>query len=263
VIQNLNPQSVDHDDAVISDIEGSNLLAVKKIYSLFLLQSKMMRKSSSRKPRGRGLLALPVVLVQLFLTLLVIVYIFATLSFAFYPYFIYSSSSSTRGQESDVGVRTSSSQQQQLQRPSVHGAVHQADKNINPPQQQQQKNKALNLPLDYNKKRTYKDWKQLAVQLARLPADELLQELRDKDPFGTRTFEEQLLQEETRLGRILQLPQEIRTLFPCPDNDNRISYPDQRNLLQATNFRNGMPGTFLFFQHLRKAYVYIRDDEAV
>lgn len=220
----------------------------------------MMRKSSSRQPRGRGLLALPVVLVQLYLTLLVMVYIFATLSFAFYPYFIYSSSSSTRG-ESDVVVRTSSSQQQQLQRPSVHGAVHEAFKNINPPQQHQKK--ALNLPLDNNKKRTYTDWKQLAVQLARLPADELLQELRDKDPFGTRTFEEQLLQEETRLGRILQLPQEIRTLFPCPGNDNRISYPDQRNLSQAANFRNGMPGTFLFFQHLRKAYVYIRDDEAV
>jgi hypothetical protein len=215
---------------------------MKQQQSLLFLPSKMRR---SNEHRG-GLLALPVMLVQLLLALLAILYIIATLSFAFYPYF--SSSSSTTSGES-VFDNTNHQQQQFLQRPSVHGAVGASAA-------QQQQKASDHLPRD-NTKRTYKDWKQLAIRLARLPAGELLKELRDKDPFGTRAFEEQLLQEETRLGRILQLPQEIRALFPCPGNDNRISYPDQRNHSKAANFRNNMPGTFLLFQHLRKAYVHM------
>jgi hypothetical protein len=212
---------------------------MKQQQSLLFLPSKMRR---SKEHRG-GLFTLPVMLVQLFLALLMILYIWATLSFALYPYFSSSSPTSTTSGKSVLDDMADRQQQQVLPRPSVHDAVGAGASAAQQSQQQQQKT-LDHLPRDTTK-RTYKDWKQLAVQLARLPASELLKELRDKDPFGTRAFEEQLLQEETRLGRILQLPV----------NDNRISYPDQRDLSKAANFRNNMPGTFLFFQHLRKAYV--------
>jgi hypothetical protein len=179
-----------------------------------------------KKQGGGGLLALPVILIQLLLALLVILYILATLSFALYPSLYFSQQQPAPLLQNTGGAATAA------------GLHHM---NTNPHNTNNEKRRG-----------TYKDWKELAVQLARLPAQELLQTLHNQDPFGTRTFEERLLQEETKLGRILQ-NNEIQALFPCPGNDNRISFPDQRNLSQAANFRNNRPGTFLFFQHLRKA----------
>ncbi|KAL7564363.1 hypothetical protein ACA910_001514 [Epithemia clementina (nom. ined.)] len=116
--------------------------------------------------------------------------------------------------------------------------------------------------------KNYVYWRRVAVHLAQLPPSELLQTLNAQDPFQVRTFEQQLLQEETNRGRILTLS-EIRHLFPCPTTTtssstssssstlttttmkHRITLPDQRNETRAQEFRNGHG--FLFFQHLRKA----------
>ena len=95
----------------------------------------------------------------------------------------------------------------------------------------------------------YPYWRDLAVRLAAMPAGDLLKELQEKDPFGTRRFEEALLEQETNLGRLLE-HSELEALFPCPAS--RITVPDQRNLQKAKDFRDNKPGTFLFFQHLRK-----------
>jgi hypothetical protein len=92
----------------------------------------------------------------------------------------------------------------------------------------------------------------LAQDIAALPPEEALIEL-EKDPFGTRAFDAQLLEHETKLKRILSL-EEIQELFPCPTNlEERITLPDVRVQEKAREFREGKRGTFLFFQHLRKA----------
>ena len=96
----------------------------------------------------------------------------------------------------------------------------------------------------------FKDWRDLAVRLARLPAPRALDELESNDPFGTRTFEKKLVDGESRKGGVLDLT-DIRELFPCPND--RITLPDQRNHTKATLFRANTPGYFMFFQHLRKA----------
>ena len=93
----------------------------------------------------------------------------------------------------------------------------------------------------------------LAQDLAALPPSETLHQLESTDPFGVRTFDKQLLEHETTLGRVLTI-NEIQELFPCPINDEeRITLPDVRVEQKALDFRNGKRGTFLFFQHLRKA----------
>jgi hypothetical protein len=92
---------------------------------------------------------------------------------------------------------------------------------------------------------------QLAQDLAALSPEETLKRLED-DPFGTRTFDTQLIEHETALGRILSI-QEMQTLFPCPPNEERITLPDIRVESKAEEFRQQKKGTFLFFQHLRKA----------
>jgi hypothetical protein len=115
-------------------------------------------------------------------------------------------------------------------------------------------------------------WREIAVNLARLPADELLQQLEQKDPFGVRAFEKQLIELESKQGHVLSVD-EIRTIFPCP-SFARVTLPDQRNLSRIPEFHKpsltpaerdrrrkaqtpagGDDGnrTFLFFQHLRKA----------
>ena len=99
-----------------------------------------------------------------------------------------------------------------------------------------------------NTKYTY--WRDLVVRLASMPAKDALLELETKDPFGTRQFEKKLLEQETKLGRLLDHT-EILQLFSCPSS--RITLPDQRDLQKARDFRDAKPGTFLFFQHLRKA----------
>lgn len=92
----------------------------------------------------------------------------------------------------------------------------------------------------------------VAQNLAALPPSELLEQLERDDIFGTRTFDSELQRQETSLGRVLTID-EIKELFPCPTNDRRITLPDIRFEEKAHNFRDGKHGTFLFFQHLRKA----------
>ena len=100
------------------------------------------------------------------------------------------------------------------------------------------------------KREKYADWRSLAVDLAgKLPA-EILQILKEEDPFGVRTFEKRLLETESSQKRFLALD-ELRELFPCPTD--RITLPDQRDSDKAHAFRNGTDSYFLFFQHLRKA----------
>lgn len=100
------------------------------------------------------------------------------------------------------------------------------------------------------KRERYADWRSLAVDLAgKLPA-EILQILKEEDPFGVRTFEKRLLETESNQKRFLALD-ELRELFPCPTD--RITLPDQRDSDKAHAFRNGTDSYFLFFQHLRKA----------
>ena len=93
---------------------------------------------------------------------------------------------------------------------------------------------------------------QIAQDLAELSPEETLQKLKDDDPFETRAFDAQLTEHETQLGRVLTID-EIRELFPCPADQDRITLPDVRVEQKAVDFRENKPGTFLFFQHLRKA----------
>lgn len=104
--------------------------------------------------------------------------------------------------------------------------------------------------LDVNQ---YSYWRNLAVRLAAMPAKDVLKELNETDPFGTRNFEQVLLEQETKFGRLLE-HFEIEAIFPCPTS--RITLPDQRNLQKSKDFRDDKPGTFLFFQHLRKGMLY-------
>ena len=99
---------------------------------------------------------------------------------------------------------------------------------------------------------SYLRYKALALELAGLEPAETLRRLHTMDPFGTRTFEQRLIEEETRLGRIL-LQSELRDLFPCPAHVDRITLPDFRNPNAAFLFRSSAAGYFIFFQHLRKA----------
>jgi hypothetical protein len=97
----------------------------------------------------------------------------------------------------------------------------------------------------------YQDWRKTAVQLATLTPDQVLLELETSDPFGVRTFEQRLKEEEIAKQRILTTD-ELQQLFPCPTS--RITLPEQRDLPKAQAFRHGHTGdTFLLFQHLRKA----------
>ena len=99
-------------------------------------------------------------------------------------------------------------------------------------------------------KRKYSDWRNLAVELAGKPPKETLRILKEEDPFGVRTFEKRLLENESSRKRFMEVD-ELRDLFPCPSE--RITLPDQRQTDKARAFRNGTEPYFLFFQHLRKA----------
>lgn len=100
------------------------------------------------------------------------------------------------------------------------------------------------------KAKRYQDWKEIAIKLATMQPSDVLEHLESDDPFGTRKFDQDLIQEETRLKRNLNLD-EIQTLFTCPVD--RITLPDLRSNEKAQAFRDGEEGSFLFFQHLRKA----------
>jgi hypothetical protein len=98
----------------------------------------------------------------------------------------------------------------------------------------------------------YAHWSQIAQDLVALSPEQTLQKLKEEDPFGTRAFDAQLTEQETTLGRVLTID-EIQTLFTCPAEQDRITLPDARVEQKAVDFRQDKPGTFLFFQHLRKA----------
>jgi hypothetical protein len=96
----------------------------------------------------------------------------------------------------------------------------------------------------------YHEFREIAVQLAGLPPPDILSTLENTDPFGVRSFEKRLLQEESKKGSVLSMD-ELKGLFPCPRD--RISLPDQRDRKQEETFRKPGSTSFLFFQHLRKA----------
>ena len=98
----------------------------------------------------------------------------------------------------------------------------------------------------------YKNYLDIALDLASLEPSEVLAKLEESDPFQTQKFDAMLLQQETTLKRTLTID-EIKDIFPCPRSDERITLPDARIEQKATDFRDGKHGTFLFFQHLRKA----------
>lgn len=98
----------------------------------------------------------------------------------------------------------------------------------------------------------YAHFSNIAQDLAALSPSETLEKLEREDPFHTRRFDSQLLEHETKYGRVLTID-EIQQLFPCPRNEERITLPDVRVEQKARDFREGKKGTFLFFQHLRKA----------
>lgn len=98
-------------------------------------------------------------------------------------------------------------------------------------------------------KRDYSTWRSIAVNLAKLPADRVLLELQLRDPFGTR----RVAQKIQEAGGVTNVSlHHLQELFPCP-KDNLLSAPDQRNHSRTQMFRNNETGSFLFFQHLRKA----------
>jgi len=130
---------------------------------------------------------------------------------------------------------------------------------VEPPQPAQKTGLLRNLANNNNLPQTsttaaggYKRFFNIAQELAALEPTDTLDRLEREDPFGTRQFDQQLLQQETELGRVLTI-QEIQQLFPCPiKNEERITLPDARVEQKARDFRDGKKGTFLFFQHLRK-----------
>lgn len=95
-------------------------------------------------------------------------------------------------------------------------------------------------------------WQRVVEELAALPPADLLEALEGRDPFGVRRFGEALVERESQLGRLLRLD-ELRGLFPCPQERERVSLPDLRDAARRDAFRRGDAGTWLFFQHLRKA----------
>jgi len=104
-------------------------------------------------------------------------------------------------------------------------------------------------PNEEKHSKLYLDWHELAVGLAKLPPNDILRILEEKDPFGTRTFAKQLKNAEERKGSRLDDLRDIQQLWSCPRD--RISLPDQRDHSKSKAFKQG--SGFLFFQHLRKA----------
>lgn len=99
-------------------------------------------------------------------------------------------------------------------------------------------------------KSQYAFWREVAVELAKLPATQTLKTLDEADPFGTRAFEKALTEAEEAKGGHLDTA-ELQRIWPCPSDDKRITLPERRDQSKAARFRQGKG--FLFFQHLRKA----------
>ena len=166
----------------------------------------------------------------------VIALIYGVVVFAFYQH-----------EESPVqNIPARLDEQQQRQRKALRAG----DSNSNNKLNNNDKNKK-SVSVDTTQ---YPYWRDLAVKLAAMTASETLKELNEKDPFGTRQFEKDLLEQETKLGRLLE-HHELEQLFPCPSS--RITLPEQRNLQKAQDYRNNKPGTFLFFQFARCVLFFI------
>jgi len=185
------------------------------------------------------------VLFVLLVTAIAVVY--GIVVFAFYQH--EETPVKTKGSADDGLAGQNQNQQQQQRKTALRQRAGQ-DNNIQPPPPPPPAAAADGDDDDNSQQYPY--WKDLAVKLAAMTAKETLIELNEKDPFGTRTFENYLLEQETKLGRLLT-QDELEALFPCPSTKRRITLPDQRNHQKAKDFRDSKPGTFLFFQHLRKA----------
>ena len=99
---------------------------------------------------------------------------------------------------------------------------------------------------------TYTEWRKLATDLAKLPPSELLDTLQRQDPFGVRAIEH-AIRNAPKERTLEELLPDIETVFTCPPVEERLSFPDQRDADKAQSYRNHDEGTFIFFQHLRKA----------
>jgi hypothetical protein len=131
----------------------------------------------------------------------------------------------------------------------------------------------LQQPKQSSKRRQqYADWRRLAIELSALSASDVITTLEQKDPFGVRHFEKQLVQLESENHGPISLETIQQELFPCPPNEDRMTLPDVRNHTQTLSFRHRYyynhhhddtlnvstnvskaSNTYLFFQHLRKA----------
>lgn len=110
-------------------------------------------------------------------------------------------------------------------------------------------------PPAQNSPRSYAEWRQLAMDLAALPASETLSKLERDDPFGVRRVAK-AMEEAAAQGQPIDDVSTVEQLglFTCPPQQERLSYPDQRDADKARSFRErDEKGTFIFFQHLRKA----------
>eukprot|EP00977_Amphora_coffeiformis_P002173 scaffold425_cov175-Amphora_coffeaeformis.AAC.32 len=100
--------------------------------------------------------------------------------------------------------------------------------------------------------RSYAEWRKLAVDLAKLPPAKVLLRLEQDDPFGVRAIAKVL--KGVPMDQTLEdLWPKLTSVFSCPPNEQRLSFPDQRNVTKAQAFRDNTEGYFIFFQHLRKA----------
>ena len=162
-------------------------------------------------------------------------------------------------QGSAGGIRKQQQQQQQQRQQEVQTAKK-VDRRIitarvaeeSPSSQQQQQQQEAKVAEGDDGEGGLAYFTNVAQNLAALTPAKLLERLERDDMFGTRTFDSELQRRETSLGRVLTMD-EIKDLFPCPADDRRMTLPNVRLEDKARNFRDGKRGTFLFFQHLRKA----------
>jgi hypothetical protein len=95
----------------------------------------------------------------------------------------------------------------------------------------------------------FDDFKRVAMELARLTPAETLRRLDEDDPFGVRSL---VNTTSTSSASSSRSGSSLLSSLPCPTYQ-RISLPDRRNHTRSFQFRNNVSGTFLYFQHLRKA----------
>ena len=178
------------------------------------------------------------------------------LGFVYIQFAIQIIKGSANNNEDNTGVGMGEVQQQQQQQRRVRAGGGSSD------------DKKLSSSSSNSKpKSTYFEWKKYAVELAGMSPEDIVNTLKNDDPFGVRTFEARLLETESEKERFLSLV-ELQDLFPCPTSTTsnggviagaaggdgeRITLPDQRDRNKAEAFRNGTVPYFLFFQHLRKA----------